>query len=63
MLHKGSTNTGSAPGGINEQRLHVSVVDQHEGQRMVIFINREPEWSVRKETAHHFVNGETIIRR
>lgn len=39
MLHKSRTNSGSAPGRINEQRLHVPVVDQHEGQRVVLFID------------------------
>jgi len=61
--HKGGTDTGSAMGGVDEQRLHMPTVDQHEGQRVVVFINRQPEWRLRKETAHHLVNGATILRR
>lgn len=63
VLHEGSTNTDSAPGGINEKRFHVPAVDQHERQRVVIFINSQPEWCVGKETAHHFINSEAILRR
>lgn len=63
VFHQGSTNATSAPSGIDKQRFHVSSIDQHEGQRVVILINRQPEWSVREEITHHFVYGLAILRR
>ena len=63
VAHKRSADTGSAMSGIDEQRLHMSAVDQHEGQRVIICVDRQPEWSVRKEAAHQLVEGEAILRR
>ncbi|KQU64283.1 hypothetical protein ASC75_14180 [Aminobacter sp. DSM 101952] len=63
VAHKRSTDAGSAMSGIDEQRLHMSIVDQHEGQRVVIFVNPQPEWGLGKEATHHIVNGEAILRR
>lgn len=63
MLHKRRTDTGSAMGGVDEQCLYLPAVDQHEGQRIVIFVNSQQEWRLRQEIRHHFVNGETVFRR
>ena len=38
-------------------------VDKHKRQRILVLVNSKPERSLRKEAAHHFVNGEAIFGR
>ena len=46
---------------INEQRLHVTAIEQHETNRPIGFVDSEIEWSIRKERRHFNVDITAIF--
>ena len=63
VAHQSGTNSSAPAGRVHEQRLHMSVINEHEGERVVACIHRKQERRFRKKTAHHLVNGKTIFRQ
>ncbi len=63
VAHQSGTNSSAPAGRIHEQRLHMSVINEHEGERVVACIHRKQERRLRKKTAHHLVDGKTIFRQ
>jgi len=55
------THTHPPVCGVNEQGLHVPVVDEHESQWEIIGIYSEPERYLRQKVAHHRVNRLAIL--
>ena len=63
VAHQSGTNSSTSTSRIYEQRLHMSVVNEHEGERVIVCIHRKQERCLRKKTAHHLVDGKTIFRQ
>lgn len=63
VAHQSGTNSSASASRVYEQRLHMSVINEHEGERVVACIHRKQERRLRKKTAHHLVDGKTIFRR
>lgn len=61
VSHQRSAYACSAAGGVDEQRLHVAVVDQHECLRIIIGVDRKPERHLGEKAAHHLVDGLAIF--
>jgi hypothetical protein len=61
MPNKRSANSPTMEGWIDEQRLHVSGVDEHEGYRAILLIGDDPKGSMRQEAAHLFIDRDAIL--
>lgn len=55
------TNSSSSICGIDEQRLHVAIDNQHEGQRIIVSIHGKPKRRLGQKAAHHFFDGKAIF--
>lgn len=61
MLQKLSTDSDSAHIRIDEQRFHVSPIDQHEAMGFVVLIDRNSHWRMGKKAAHLVINGFSVL--
>lgn len=61
MLHQLATDTVSTDIGINEERLHMCPVDQHETMGIVNFIDCNSHRRVGQKATHFGVNGLSIL--
>jgi len=61
MLQQLATDTVSTDIGINEQRLHMFSIDQHEAMGIVIFIDCNSHWCTRQKTTHFGINGLSVF--
>lgn len=60
MLQQLASDTFSTDIGIDEERLHMCPIDQHEALGMVIFIDCS-HWRMRQKTTHFGINGLSIV--
>ncbi len=63
MAHQSGTNSSAPAAHVHEQRLHMPVINEHEGEWVIACIHRKQEHRLRKKAAHHLVDGMTIFRR
>lgn len=61
VANERGTKAFSMVGGINEQGLHVTLVDEHECQWMVIGIHSEPERDFGQKVANHLSDGFSVL--
>lgn len=61
MLQQLTTDTVSTDIGIDEERLHMCPIDQHEAMGIVIFIYCNSHWCMGQETTHFGINGLSIF--
>lgn len=49
-------------GGVDKQGFHVAVVDEHEGEWVVLRINGQPERRLGQEAADQHIQGGAVVR-
>lgn len=45
---------------VNEQRLHMGAVEQHEAGRYIVAIDRKPKWRSRQKVTHFRFDCRTV---
>lgn len=58
-----SSNAPSAASWIDKERLHMPLVDKHESQRVIIWIDGKPKRRFGEKAANQLVDREAILRR
>ncbi len=61
MLQQLATDTVSTDIGIDEERLHMCAIDQHEAMGFVIFIDCNSQWRMGQKATHFGINGLSIF--
>lgn len=61
MTNECGANARPAVSGVNEQGLHMPVVDEHERQWVIIGIHSEPEWDLGQKVANHLIDSLAIL--
>ncbi len=61
MLQQLAADTGPTDIRIDEERLHMCPIDQHEAMGLVIFIDSNSHWRIGQKTTHFGINGLSIF--
>jgi len=61
VLQQLATETGPTNIWIDEERLHMRPIDQHEALGFVIFIDSNSQWSMGQKSTHFYINGHSIL--
>lgn len=61
MLQQLTADTGSTDIWIDEERLHMCPINQHEAMRLVIFIDSNGHLRMWQKTTHFGINGFSIF--
>ncbi|OBY85303.1 hypothetical protein ACM14_11795 [Delftia sp. JD2] len=61
MLQQPAADAGATDIRIDEQRLHVRAIDQHEAMGLVMFIDSNSHRRMRQKLDHFGINGLSII--
>lgn len=62
MLQQLAADAGAADIRIDEQRLHVRAIDQHEAMGLVMFIDSNGHWRMGQKADHFGINCLSIFR-
>ncbi len=61
MVQQLAADTGPAYVGIDEERLHVRSIDEHEAMGLIGFVDSNSHWRMGQETTHFSVNCLSVF--
>lgn len=61
MLQQLAADAGPTDIGVDEERLHMRAIDEHEATGLVMFIDSNRHWRMGQKTTHFGIDGLSIF--